>query len=135
MKRMPLITSFVLFIALCASAAYWAMQLYEPAARPVAAPPATDLPAPEPESAATLFGGHSTAVIASNFQLKGVVMASNPADSVAILAANGKKPQAVRTNAEVMPGVTVKEVQRDHVLLSEGGVTKRIDLPQDAKRR
>jgi general secretion pathway protein C len=135
MKRMPLITSFILFIALCVSAAYWAMQLYKPAARPVAALPMTDLPAPDPESAANLFGGRATAVVASNFQLKGVVMASNPADSVAILAANGKKPQAVRTNAEVVPGVTVTEVQRDHVLLSEGGVTKRVDLPQDAKRR
>jgi general secretion pathway protein C len=136
MKRLPLITSFILFIALCVSGAYWAMQLYKPAARPVAAPPIlSDLPAPDPESAASLFGGRATAVVASNFQLKGVVMASNPADSVAILAANGKKPQAVRTNAEVLPGVTVKEVQRDHVLLSEGGVTKRVDLPQDAKRR
>ncbi len=62
-------------------------------------------------------------------------MASNPAESVAILAANGKKPQAVRANAEVVPGVTVKEVQRDHVLLSEGGVIKRVELPKDAKRR
>jgi len=135
MKRMPLITSFILFIALCVSAAYWAMQLYKPAARPVAALPMTDLPAPDPESAASLFGGRATAVVASNFQLKGVVMASDPADSVAILAANGKKPQAVRTNAEVVPGVTVTEVQRDHVLLSEGGVTKRVELPKDAKHK
>ncbi len=135
MKRLPLITSFVLFIALCVSAAYWAMQLYKPAARPVAAPSFRDLPAPDPEAAASLFGGHSTAAVASNFQLKGVVMASNPDESVAILAANGKKPQAVRTNAEVVPGVTVTEVQRDHVLLSEGGVIKRVELPRDAKRK
>ncbi len=134
-KRLPMITSFVLFIALCISAAYWAMQLYKPAARPVAALPMADLPAPNPESAASLFGGHSTAVVASNFQLKGVVMASNPEESVAILAANGKPAQAIRTNAEVVPGVTVKEVQRDHVLLSEGGMIKRVDLPQDAKRK
>lgn len=135
MKRMPLIASFVLFIALCVSAAYWAMQLFNPPVRAVAAPPRTEQPTPSLDAAANLLGGHSTAVVASNFQLKGVVMASNPAESVAILAANGKKPQAVRTNAEVVPGVTVKEVQRDHVLLSEGGVIKRVELPKDAKRR
>ena len=135
MKRMPLITSFLLFIALCVSAAYWAMQLIKPPVRAVAAPPQSILLTPSMDAAENLLGGHSTAVVASNFQLKGVVMASDPADSVAILAANGKKPQAVRTNAEVMPGVTVKEVQRDHVLLSEGGVIKRVELPRDAKRK
>ena len=31
MKRWPLITSFMLFIALCISAAYWAMQLFKAA--------------------------------------------------------------------------------------------------------
>lgn len=135
MKRMPLITSFVLFIALCVSAAYWAMQLFNPPLRKVAEPPRMNQPTPSLDAAANLLGGHSSAAVASDFQLKGVVMASDPADSVAILAANGKKPQAVRTNAEVMPGVTVKEVQRDHVLLSQGGVIKRVELPRDAKRR
>jgi general secretion pathway protein C len=135
MKRMPQITSFVLFIALCVSAAYWAMQLFNPPVRAVAAPPRSEQPMPSLDAATNLLGGHATAVVANNFQLKGVVMASNPNESVAILVANGKKPQAVRTNAEVVPGVTVTEVQRDHVLLSEGGVIKRVELPKDAKRR
>jgi len=134
MKRLPQITSFVLFIVLCVSAAYWGMQLFNPPLRAVAAPPQS-IQAPNLDAAASLFGGHTTVVIASNFQLKGVVLASNPAESVAILVANGKKPQAVRTNAEVMPGVTVKEVQHDHVLLSERGVIKRVELPKDARRR
>jgi general secretion pathway protein C len=135
MKRMPQITSFVLFIALCVSAAYWAMQLFNPPVRAVAAPPRSEQPMPSLDAATNLLGGHATAVVASNFQLKGVVMASVPEESVAILVANGKKPQAVRTNAEVLPGVTVKEVQRDHVLLSDGGVIKRVELPKDAKRK
>jgi general secretion pathway protein C len=135
MKRMPQITSFVLFIALCVSAAYWAMQLFNPPVRAVAAPPRKEQPMPSLDAATNLLGGHATAVVASNFQLKGVVMASVPEESVAILVANGKKPQAVRTNAEVLPGVTVKEVQRDHVLLSDGGVIKRVELPKDAKRK
>jgi general secretion pathway protein C len=134
MKRMPQITSFIMFIALCVSAAYWSMQLFNPPLRAVAAPPQS-IQLASLDAAASLLGGHTTAVVATNFQLKGVVMASNPADSVAILVASGKKPQAVRTNAEVVPGVTVKEVQRDHVLLSERGVIKRVELPKDAKRR
>jgi general secretion pathway protein C len=134
MKRWPLIASFVLFIALCVSAAYWSMQLFNPPLRAVAAPPQSIQPAPSLDAAAALLGGHSSAVT-SDFQLKGVVMASDPADSVAILAANGKKPQAVRTNAEVVPGVTVKEVHSRYVLLSEGGVIKRVELPENAKRK
>src|SRR4030065_1562793 len=39
MKRWPLAATFVLFIALCVSAAYWAMQWLKPPSRPVAAPP------------------------------------------------------------------------------------------------
>jgi general secretion pathway protein C len=135
MKRLPLITSFLLFIALCVSAAYWAMQLFNPPLRAVAAPPQTFQAGPNLDAAAGLLGGHGNAAVASNYQLKGVVMASVPADSVAILVANGRKPKTVRTNEEVEPGVTVKEVQRDHVLLSERGVIKRVDLPRNAKRR
>jgi general secretion pathway protein C len=135
MKRWPLITSFVLFIALCVSAAYWAMQMFNPPLRAVAAPPQSTQAAPSLDAAAGLLGGHSNAVVASNFQLKGVVVASNPAESVAILAANGKPAQAVRVNSQVLPGVTVKEVNKHYVLISENGVMKRVDLPADAKRQ
>ena len=135
MKRWPLVSSFVLFVALCASAAYWAIQLFKPPVRTVAAPPQTAQTAPRLEAAAGLFGGRSSFAAASNFQLKGVVVASNPAESIAILAANGKPAQSVRTNETVMPGVTLKEVQRNYVLLSEGGVIKRVELPEKTKRR
>jgi general secretion pathway protein C len=133
MKRWPPIITFVLFITLCASAAYWAMQLFNPPLRAVAAPPQATQPALNLNAAAGLFGGHANAVLASNFQLKGVVVAGNPAESVAILEANGKSPQAIRINAEVVPGVTVTEVNRGYVLLSEGGVIKRVELPENAK--
>ncbi len=129
MKRLPMITSFILFIALCVSAAYWSMQLLKPPVRSVVAPPQTIQPVPKLEAAAGLLGGHANAVVASNFQLKGVVVAINPAESIAILATNGKPAQAVITNAEVMPGVTLKEVNRRYVLLLEGGVIKRVELP------
>ena len=133
MNRGPLVASFVLFLALCVSAAYWGMQLFNPPLRAVAAPPQSNQAAPSLDAAAGLFGGHANAVLASNFQLKGVVVASNPAESVAILVANGKSAQAVRTDKEVLPGVTVKEVNSHYVLLSEGGVIKRVELPENAK--
>jgi general secretion pathway protein C len=135
MKRLPLITSFVLFIALCVSAAYWAMQMFNPPLRAVAAPPQSAQSVPKLDAAAGLLGGHSNAVVASNFQLKGVVVASNPAESVAILAANGQPAQAVRVDSQVLPGVTVKEVNKHFVLLSDHGVIKRVTLPEKAKHR
>jgi len=133
MKRWPLITSFALFIALCASAAYWAMQLFAPPMRPVAAPAQAIVAAPDLNAAASLLGGRGGAAVASNFQLKGVVVASNPLDSVALLTSNVKPAQSFKTNQEVTPGTTLKEVARRYVLLSEGGVLKRVELPENAK--
>ena len=75
MNRAPLLTSFVLFLALCVSAAYWGMQLFNPPLRAVAAPPQSNQAAASLDAAAGLFGGHANAVLASNFQLKGVVVA------------------------------------------------------------
>jgi general secretion pathway protein C len=133
MKRGPFVASFVLFIVLCVSVAYWAMQLFKPPTRAVAAPPQATQPAPKIDAAANLFGGRSTIAVASNFQLKGVVVSGTSAGSVAILSADGKPAQAVGVNAEVMPGVIVKEVHPRYVLLSEGGVAKRVELPEDPK--
>jgi general secretion pathway protein C len=135
MKRMPQITSFILFIALCVSAAYWVMQIFNPPQRTVAAPPQSNQTGADLNAAASLLGGHSNAIVASNFQLKGVVVASNPAESVAILVADGKPAQTIRVNSEILPGVTVQEVNKHYVLLSDHGVIKRVTLPEKATRR
>lgn len=134
MRRWPLVASFILFIALCASAAYWAMQLFKPPVRPVAAPPRVAKADVNVDAAAGLLGGRAGKVaVASNYQLRGVIFSGSPHDSVAILSADGKPTQAIRANTEVIPGVTIKEVHRDYVLLSENGVAKRVDLPESAK--
>lgn len=136
MKRLPLVASFVLFILLCASVAYWALELFKPPLRPVAAPPRVAKAEVRPEAAAGLFGARPNATaVASNFQLVGVIFSGNPRDSVAILSTEGKPPQAVRVDAEVIPGVTVKEVHRNYVLLAEGGTIKRVELPEDTAPR
>jgi general secretion pathway protein C len=129
MKRWPIIMSFLLFLGLCMSATYWVMQFIKPEARVVAMPKAQPKSEVDPEAAMGLFGGHLSVAAASNFQLKGVVVSKNEAESVAILAADGKPAEAVRMNAEIVPGVTVKEVHSQYVLLSENGVVKRVELP------
>jgi len=134
MKRLPLAASFLLFILLCASVAYWGLQLFKPPLRPVAAPPRVAKSDIDPQAAATLFGGRAGKVaVASNYQLKGVVMSGSADESIAILSADGKPAQAVRVDTEVAPGVTVKEVHRDYVLLSDSGAVKRVELPENAK--
>lgn len=132
MKRLPVLASFVLFIALCVSLAFWALQLFKPAPRAVIAPPQVAAAAPDLAAASGLFGGNNTAAVASNYQLKGVVAAGDGRDSVAIVSANGKPAQTVRQGAEIVPGAVVKEVHKGYVLVTEGGVPKRIELPQNA---
>lgn len=130
MKRWPILVSFVLFVGLCASITFWAMQFMKPATRPVSLPKTEAKAEIDPEAALALFGGRATPVAAaSNYQLRGVVVAKNPEESVAILVADSKPAEAIRVNAEIQPGVTVKEVHPQFVLLSESGVVKRVELP------
>jgi general secretion pathway protein C len=127
-KRLPLLLSLLALIVLAASAAYWVLQLYKPEQRPLAAAPMATQPAPSPEAAATLFGGQPTVAI-SSFQLTGVVSAG--ANSAVILVADGSPPKAVRIGREIAPGVVVAEVHRRYVMLSDGGVMKRVELAPD----
>ena len=131
MKRLPLIFSLLAVIALSASIAYWVMELYKPKQRPLAAIVEASLPEPAPDAAGTLFGGQAVAVVVSNYRLTGVVAAGR--DSAAILVADGQPPKALKVGAEISPGVTVREVHPRYVMLSEGGMMKRIELATDDK--
>ncbi len=108
------------------------MQLFKPAPRALAAAPVPEATVVvHPDAASALFGTRKTSVpAAANYALKGIVVARKSGDSVAILAVEGKPAQALRVGAEVVPGVTVKEVHPQFVLLSEGGSEKRVDLPE-----
>ena len=133
-KRMPVVTSFVLFLLLCASVTYWVLEFMKPPQRPLAAVVPVAAADASLESAAGLFGGSTVKVaMASNFQLKGVVASGNANESIAIVVADGKPPQSARVNTEVQPGVMVKEVHSQYVLLTERGVTRRVDLQELAK--
>jgi general secretion pathway protein C len=130
-KRWNMVVTFVLFIALCMTITYWAMQIFQPAQRPLVEPALSSSDNINLDAAASLFGGRGAKQrSASNYQLKGIVLASDPAQSVAILVENGKPPRSVRAGGEIASNVFVKEVQQQYVLLSEGGAITRIDLPQ-----
>jgi general secretion pathway protein C len=129
MKRLPIVLSLLALIVLAGSIAYWVLQLYQPKQRPLAAPPLAALPPPPVDAAATLFGGQLAAAVATNYTLTGVV--ADGRDSVAIVVAEGSPPMALRIGKELVPGVTLAEVHQRYVMLSDGGVMKRIDLPAD----
>lgn len=131
MKRLPLLCTAAAVAALTASLAYWGLQLFKPAQRPIAAAALPAAPELNLEAAKGLFGGEIAVAVASNYQLKGVV-AARGRDSAAILAVDGKPAVALAEGREVAPGVTVKEIHPKYVLLSENGATKRLDLPSDA---
>lgn len=125
-KRLPILFSLLALILLAASIAYWVLQLYKPEQRPLAAAPSTSMAEPSPDAAATLFGGQPSVAAISNFQLTGVV-AAGP-NSAVILVADGAPPVAVRVGREVAPGVVLQEVHPTYVMLSDGGVMKRVEL-------
>lgn len=127
MKRMPLLMTLLALIVLSASLAYWAMQLYKPAQRPLAAAPAAAMPDPGVDAAAGLFGGQQAA--ASNYQLTGVVSAGR--DSAAIIVIDNGPPLALKVGKEVVSGVRVQQVFPRYVLLSDG---RRIDIAQEVKQ-
>ena len=127
-KRLPLLFTLLALILLAVSIAYWFLQLYKPAQRPLAPAPVVAQAEPSPDAAATLFGGQPSVVAISSYQLTGVVSAGR--DSAVILVAEGSPPKAVRIGREIVPGVTVAEVHSGYVMLSEGGIMKRVDLAQ-----
>ena len=131
MKRLPLIVTVLAVVLLSASLAYWGLQLFKPQQRAIAAPPPPPPMGINLDAAKGLFGGQVMVAAVSNYQLKGVVAARGD-DSAAIISVDSKPAVAVAIGKEVLPGVTVREVHARHVILSEGGVNKRLDLPSDA---
>jgi general secretion pathway protein C len=130
-KRLPLLLTLFGVILLAASLAYWILQLYQPPQRPIAAVPRTAMPDPPVDAAATLFGGQVATASATSYQLTGIVSAGR--ESVAIIVAEGSPPKALRVGKELVPGITLAEVHARYVMLSDGGVMKRLDLAVDTK--
>jgi general secretion pathway protein C len=130
-KRLPFFLSLLGVVLFAVSLAYWIMQLYQPPQRPIAAAPQAAMPDPTIDAAATLFGGQVSVASATNYQLTGVV--ADGSSSVAIIVAEGSPPKALRVGKELAPGITLAEVHQRYVMVSDGGVMKRVDLATDTK--
>src|SRR5471032_761484 len=91
MKRLPFIFTVVAVAALAASLAYWALQMFKPAQRPIAPMQIAAAPAPSLEAAKGLFGGQVAQVAVSNYQLRGVPAAALGGDSGPISPATGHR--------------------------------------------
>lgn len=128
-SRAPVIASFLLFLLLCGSVAYWLLQWLAPEPRPVAAPPQAERSAPPVAAASNLFGGSPQGGGMANVQLRGIIRSGRPGGSVAIVAAEGKPTRALPIDAEVLPGLTVKEINARTVVLSDRGTERELSLP------
>jgi general secretion pathway protein C len=129
LNRLPFLSTVAAVLALSASLAYWGLQLFTPQQRQIAAVPLQQAPEAPIELARGLFGGQTAVAAVSNYQLVGVVASRAGQRSVAIIVANGAPAKAYPVGEEIAQGVTVHDVQARHVILLEGGVQKRIDLP------
>jgi general secretion pathway protein C len=67
----------------------------------------------------------------SNYVLTGVIASGS--QGVAIIVADGGVPMALKIGRELAPGITLSEVYPRYVMLSDNGMTKRIDLAADSK--
>jgi general secretion pathway protein C len=83
---------------------------------------------------AKLFGGAPSAVSSTQnasrngLRLKGVIAPTPGVAASAIFSAGSGKDLAIYVGHEVQPGVKLKEVHPDHVILSRNGVDERLDL-------
>lgn len=127
MQRTPVMLGWLLFVLLCASLAYWLLQWFAPAPRAVAAPPEAVRPLPSVAAVAPLFGGRPQDAGGVSLQLRGIVLAGRA--SAALIAAEGKPARALALNAQVLPGMIVKQIHARSVLLSQGGMERELTLP------
>ncbi|MEY3720134.1 MAG: hypothetical protein RL618_653 [Pseudomonadota bacterium] len=128
MKRLSTALSLLLFLALCASLAYWLLQWLAPVPRPVVAPPAEQWTMPPLSAAYALFGGNPHGGGAT-IQLRGIIHADRSAESVAIMAVEGKPSGTFQVSSEVTPGIQLKEIRARTVILSERGADIEVILP------
>ncbi len=133
MPTLPRLLSFLLFIALCMSLAWWLMPLFSPAPRTLSAPPSSPFGAPNLSTASALLGGQTSLASNNQYQLTGIVRAQDTRDSVAILSSAGQPAMSVKIGTKIASEMSVSEIHADYVLLDDHGQTKRIALANEHK--
>ena len=132
--NLPRACTVVLVLALAATFTGWALDF---TARRTPSEPVRPVtvgnPAPRTQAAdiapiAFLFGALPGAD-GSDIKLVGVIAQGKQGQGIALLAADGRPPLALRAGAEIAVGVTLAEVRADHVLVSRSGAVQQIRLP------
>lgn len=131
----PLAASLAMFALLCATIAYWALQLVAPAV-PIA--PAGSLAdqrdAPDLFAAGKLFGlpvgsrGAAQVAVVSNIQVLGV--AASEVRGSAVLVVDGKPPKAYMVGDAVGADAKLVEVRSDAAIIERNGARVELAAPQ-----
>ncbi|MBC3932773.1 type II secretion system protein N [Undibacterium curvum] len=133
MKRLPVISGLIAFALLCMTLSFWGLKFFKVQSRGVAAPVQQSTLEPGSGQWGGIFGDSALPQAAiSNHQLKGVVLARRANESAAVISTDGKPGRAVGIGAELAPGVVLKEVYAQYILISDNGALKRLELPQSA---
>ncbi len=81
---------------------------------------------------ANLFGTPANApqivAVRTDLVLRGIV--ANRDGGMAVISLDRGRTVTARVGEEIAPGITLERVLRDHVLVNQGGVSQRIELPQ-----
>lgn len=118
--------TFLLWVLVAASAAYWVLKLSRPS--PVVVAPVTPAPAPiDPAAVARLLGytpqeapgAVVAASLASRFTLTGVV-ASKSRSGAALIAVDGRAPRPFQVGAALDDAIVLQSVQGRRAVLAAG---------------
>lgn len=129
---LPRAASLVLFIALCALAARWALTFS--AMRTIPVPQSARVAqteAVETGAVATLFGGSAQGGV-RDVQLIGVVADVADGAGAAIVSLDGGPPKAVRAGTALSAQILLVEIHGRSVVIERNGVRQEIALPIQA---
>jgi general secretion pathway protein C len=132
--NLPRACTFVLVLALASTITGWGLDFTarrtpsEPVRPATVGNPAARTRAADIAPIAFLFGALPGAD-GSDIRLVGVIAQGKRGQGIALLAADGRPPLALRAGAEIAVGVTLAEVRADHVLINRSGAIQEIRLP------
>lgn len=133
MRYSKLYIDLIVWVGLCVSVTYWAIPWLQPTTPSfMGATTPSITQEKEGMTADALFSGRTTVSVASgNYSLRGVLVSNDARESVAIVSIDNKPAQAIKAGTEIMPGIIMQEIRRDHVLISEQGAVRQLMLPQE----
>lgn len=130
MKNAPKIVAGMLIACIFASGNYWFKHFSGGSTLPVGEIVAQTEILPRISAARSLFGNRVEIVADRQYQLNGVVFSGAVAERIAIISVNSKPANVVKNGGQVDPGVTLKEVNRVYVVLSDERGEMRVAFPK-----